>query len=74
MTGDGRAAVFHRDTRDRPAVADPRMRRDRLAAGIAAMGDRVTTKLSRLYDGPLLSSLTAVAFMALSIIFNISLS
>ena len=93
MTGDGRTAVLLRDTRDRPAVPDPRMRRDgggglypgsrpmidperrdRPAARIAALRDRVTSKLSRLYDGPLLSSLTAVAFMALSIIFNLSLS
>ncbi len=74
MTGDGRTALFLRDTRDRPAMPDPRTRRDRLAARIAALRDRVTNKLSRLYDGPLMSSLTAVAFMALSIIFNISLS
>lgn len=93
MTGDGRTAVLLRDTRDRPAVPDPWMRRDggsrrcpgsrpmidperrdRPAARIAALQDRVTNKLSRLYDGPLLSSLTAVAFMAFSIIFNISLT
>ena len=93
MTGDGPTAVLLRDTRDRPAVADPRMRRDggggrypgsrpmidpqrrdRPAARFAALRDRVTAKLSRLYDKPLVSSLTAVAFMALSIIFNISLT
>jgi hypothetical protein len=30
--------------------------------------------LSRLYDRPLLSSLTAVAFMALSMVLNVGLS
>lgn len=38
------------------------------------MISRVKDKISRLYDKPLVSSLTAVAFMALSIIFNISLT
>ena len=38
------------------------------------MNAQFKNKISRLYDGPLLSSLTALAFMALSIIFNISLS
>ena len=41
---------------------------------IAALPARVKNKISRLYDGPLLSSLTAVASMALSIICNIRLS
>lgn len=30
-------------------------------------------RISRLYDGPLVSSLTAVAFITLSIILNINL-
>lgn len=38
------------------------------------MNAQLKNKISRLYDGPLLSSLTAVAVMTLSIIFNISLS
>lgn len=38
------------------------------------MNAQFKNKISRLYDEPLLSILTAVAFMALSIIFNISLS
>ena len=67
MTGGG-----GRYPGSRPMI-DPE-RRDRLATRLAAMRDRVTSRLSRLYDGPLLSSLTAVAFMALSIIFNISLT
>jgi hypothetical protein len=41
-------------------MIDPE-RRDRPATRIAAIRDRVTSKLSRLYDGPLLSSLTRVA-------------
>ncbi len=49
-------------------------RQGRPCTRIAAMNARVKNTISRLYDGPLLSSLTAVAFMALSIIFNISLS
>ena len=38
------------------------------------MNTRVKNKISRLYDKPLLSSLTAVAFIALSIFVSISLS
>ncbi len=39
-----------------------------------AMNSRVKNKISRLYDKPLLSSLTALAIMAASIIISISLS
>ncbi len=39
-----------------------------------AMNARVKNKISRLYDKPLLSSLTALAFIVLSIIISISLS
>ncbi len=39
-----------------------------------AMNARVKNKISRLYDKPLASSLTAVALMAVSIIISISLS
>lgn len=38
------------------------------------MISRVKDKISRLYDKPLVSSLTAVAFMALSIFISVSLS
>ena len=38
------------------------------------MSHRVTDKISRLYDKPLVSSLTDVAFMALSIFISVSLS
>ena len=38
------------------------------------MNARVKNKISRLYDKPLLSSLTALAFMALSMFISISLS
>ncbi len=54
-------------------MIDPE-RRNRPGTRIAAMIARVKNKISRLYDGPLLSSLTAVAVMTLSIIFNINLS
>ncbi len=40
----------------------------------ATMKAQVKNKISRLYDKPLLSSLTALAFMALSIFINTSLS
>lgn len=39
-----------------------------------AMKTQVKDKISRLYDKPLLSSLTALAFMALSIFVSITLS
>ncbi len=38
------------------------------------MNVRVKNKISRLYDEPLTSSLTALAILALSIFTNISLS
>ena len=38
------------------------------------MISRVKDKISRLYDKPLVSSLTAVAFMALSMFISVSLS
>ena len=40
----------------------------------AAMSYRVKNKISRLYDKPLASSLTALAILALAIFTNISLS
>jgi hypothetical protein len=38
------------------------------------MNSQVKNKISRLYDKPLLSSLTALAFITASIIISISLS
>ena len=37
------------------------------------MNRRLLNRLSRLYDGPLASSLTALAFIALSIVVSVTL-
>ena len=55
-------------------VGSDELIRDRPATRFVAMKARIKPKISRLYHGLLSSSLTAVAFMALSIIFSIGLT
>ena len=63
IAGRGDRYMIQINARDRPGTKDR-----------SAMTSRVKNKISRLYDKPLASSLTALAILALSIFTNISLS